>query len=97
MGFFILLDLFLVLSDLLILVTGHADAVRAGNLLLSGHFGILFLGIENGLGKILPCFLIFVPKFRNVNSMALAALLVMIGIFCMRFIVVLAGEYYPLI
>lgn len=97
MGGFILLDLLMVLCDVLILVTGHADAMRVGTLILSGKFGILFLGIENGLGKILPFILVFSTKFRTINRVVLASFLVMVGIFFMRYVVVLAGEFYPLI
>jgi tetrathionate reductase subunit C len=97
MGGFLLLDLFLVLSDILILLAGNEDAIKAGWLLLTGKFAIPFLGIENGLGKVLPILLIFSAKLRTTNRMVLASFLVMFGILFMRLVVVLAGEYYPLI
>jgi len=97
MGGFLLLDLFLVLSEVLILLAGSEGAMEAGWLLLTGKFAIPFLGIENGLGKILPAFLIFSPRLRTTNRLLWASFLVMFGIFFMRFVVVLAGEYYPLI
>lgn len=97
MGAFILLDLFLVLSDVLILLSGSAEAMEVGRLILTGKFGILFLGIENGLGKVLPVILIFSTRLRTINRVILASFLVMLGIFFMRYVVVLAGEFYPLI
>jgi formate-dependent nitrite reductase membrane component NrfD len=97
MGGFLLLDLFLVLSDVLILLAGNEDAIKAGWLLLTGKFAIPFLGIENGLGKVLPAILIFSTKLRTANRMVLASFLVMFGILFMRLVVVLAGEFYPLI
>ncbi len=97
MGGFLLLDLFLVLSDVLILLAGSEDAIRVGWLLLTGKFAIPFLGIENGLGKVLPALLIFSPKLRTTNRVVFASLLVMLGILFMRLVVVLAGEYFPLI
>jgi tetrathionate reductase subunit C len=97
MGGFLLLDLFLVLSDVLILLAGSEDAIRAGWLLLTGKFAIPFLGVENGLGKIIPTILIFSTKLRTTNRMVLASFLVMFGILFMRLVVVLAGEFYPLI
>jgi tetrathionate reductase subunit C len=97
MGGFLLLDLFLVLSDVLILLAGNEDAIKAGWLLLTGKFAIPFLGIENGLGKVLPAILIFSTKLRTVNRMVWASFLVMFGILIMRLVVVLAGEFYPLI
>jgi len=55
------------------------------------------MGIENGLGKVLPAILIFSTKLRTTNRMVFASFLVMFGILFMRLVVVLAGEYYPLI
>jgi len=66
-------------------------------LLLSGHFALSFLGIETLMGKLLPLFLVFSPRTRNVRWVGVAALLVVVGIFAMRCNVVLAGEYLPLI
>jgi tetrathionate reductase subunit C len=97
LGAFILLDIFLVLCHVVMLFTGQADAIKVGNLILTGKFGIFFLGVENGLGKILPFFLIFSGRFSTVNRVVLASLLVIIGIFFMRYVLVLAGEFYPLI
>ena len=97
MGGFLLFDLFLVLSDVLILLAGNEDAMKAGWLLLTGKFAIPFLGIENGLGKVLPAILIFSTKLRTANRMVLASFLVMFGILFMRLVVVLAGEFYSLI
>jgi formate-dependent nitrite reductase membrane component NrfD len=97
MGGFLLLDLFLVLSDVLILLAGSEDAIKAGWLLLTGKFAIPFLGIENFLGKIIPALLIFSTRLRTTNRLVWASFLVMFGIIFMRFVVVLAGEYYPLI
>ena len=97
MAGFLLFDLFLVLSDVLILLAGNEDAIKAGWLLLTGKFAIPFLAIENGLGKVLPAILIFSTRLRTPNRMVLASFLVMFGILFMRLVVVLAGEYYPLI
>jgi len=93
----IVFDLFLVGSDLLVLTISHSDAQAAAHLLLRGNFSVLFLGIENILGKFLPLALILIPRFRNIKTTALAAFLVVIGIFFMRYVVVLAGEYMPLL
>jgi tetrathionate reductase subunit C len=97
MAGFLLFDLFLVLSDVLILLAGNEDAIKAGWLLLTGKFAIPFLVIENGLGKVLPAILVFSTRLRTTNRMVFASFLVMFGILFMRLVVVLAGEYYPLI
>lgn len=97
LGAFIILNIFLVLCHVVTLFTGKADAIVAGNLIMAGEFGALFLGVENGLGKILPLILIFSGRPRGTQRVVLASLLVILGVFFMRVVLVLAGEFYPLI
>lgn len=93
----IVFDLFLVGCDILVLLISHSDAQDVAHLLLSGNFFPLFLIVENLLGKIVPFTLLIVPRFRNLVTMIIASLLVVIGIFVMRYIVVVGGESIPLI
>ena len=93
----IVFDLFLVGCDLLVLSISHSDAQAVFHLLLGGNFSFLFLVVENVLGKILPFILLIVPKFRNLATVTIASILVVVGIFFMRYVVVLAGEYIPLL
>jgi tetrathionate reductase subunit C len=93
----IVFDLFLVGSDILVLLISHSDAQSAVHLLLSGKFFPLFLIVENLLGKIVPFTLLVVPRFRNLATMIIASVLVVVGIFFMRYVVVVGGEFIPLI
>jgi len=93
----IVFDLFLVGCDILVLLISHSDAQDVAHLLLSGNFFPLFLIVENLLGKIVPFTLLIVPRFRNLATMIIASLLVVIGIFVMRYVVVVGGEFIPLI
>jgi tetrathionate reductase subunit C len=93
----IVFDLFLVGCDILVLLISHSDAQAAAHLLLSGKFFPLFLIVENLLGKIVPFTLLTVPRFRNLATIIIASLLVVIGIFFMRYVVVVGGEFIPLI
>lgn len=93
----IVFDLFLVGCDILVLQISHSDAQAAAHLLLAGKFFPLFLIVENLLGKIVPFVLLAVPRFRNLATMIIASLLVVIGIFFMRYVVVVGGEFIPLI
>jgi tetrathionate reductase subunit C len=97
LAWMIVFDLFLVGSDLVVLSISHSDAQEAAHLLLGGSFSPLFLVGENLLGKIIPFFLLVIPKFRKIPWILLASLLVVIGIFFMRYIVVVGGEFLPLI
>jgi formate-dependent nitrite reductase membrane component NrfD len=93
----IVFDLFLVGCDILVLLISHTEAQEAAHLLLSGKFFPLFLIVENLLGKVIPFVLLAFPRFRNVATMIIASLLVVIGIFFMRYVVVVGGEFIPLI
>jgi formate-dependent nitrite reductase membrane component NrfD len=97
LAWMIVFDLFLVGSDLLVLLISHSDAQDVAHLILAGKFSPLFLIVENLLGKVVPFILLVVPKFRNTATLIIASLLVVIGIFFMRYIVVVGGEFIPLI
>jgi len=93
----ILIDLFLVLSDVLVLLVSHTEAQEAAHLILRGKFSMLFIGVENVLGKIVPVLLLLIPRWRNLATVTLASILVVVGIFFMRYVVVLGGEFLPLV
>ena len=92
----IVFDLFLVLSDILILLTSHTEAKEAAHLLLYQNFSPYFIFFENLFGKIIPLTVIVHPKLRSVTSLVIISIMVMIGIFFMRYVVVLGGEFIPL-
>lgn len=97
MAWMIVFDLFLVGCDLMVLSISHSDAQAAAHLILRGKFSPLFLIVENLLGKIVPFILLIVPGFRKLATVVVASILVVIGIFFMRYVVVVAGEFIPLI
>lgn len=93
----ILIDLFLVLSDVLVLLVSHTEAQEAAHLLLKGKFSILFLWVENIMGKVFPVVLLLFPRVRNLTTVTIASIMVIVGIFIMRYVVVLGGEFLPLV
>jgi Ni/Fe-hydrogenase subunit HybB-like protein len=93
----IVFDLFLVACDLLVLSISHSDAQAAFHMLLQGKYSILFLLIENILGKIVPFIFLTVPKLRTTATIIISSILVVVGIFIMRYVVVLGGESIPLL
>ena len=97
LAWMIVFDLFLVGSDLLVLLISHSDAQAAAYLILGGKFSVMFLIIENLLGKIIPFILLAIPKFRTLPTVIAASILVVVGIFFMRYVVVVAGEFIPLL
>jgi tetrathionate reductase subunit C len=97
MAWMIVFDLFLVGSDLIVLSISHSDAQAAAHLILAGKFSPLFLIVENLLGKIVPFIILVVPRFRTLPWVIVASILVIIGIFFMRYVVVVGGEFAPLL
>ena len=93
----ILIDLFLVLSDVLVLLVSHSEAQDVARLILQGKFGILFIGVENVMGKIIPALILLIPRLRNLTTVTISSVLVVVGIFFMRYVVVLGGEFLPLL
>ena len=93
----ILLDLILIGIDLSVLLTSTTEAYHAAHMLLNGEFSFLFLGVEIGLGAILPLFLLLFPFTRHwIPAFVLASVLAMVGIFAMRCIMVIGGLSIPL-
>lgn len=92
----IVLDLFLVFSELIVLSVSHTEAQQVLQVLIRGKFFVPFVIFENVLGKIVPFVILVTPRFRNIFTVTLASILVIVGIFFMRYVVVVGGEYLPL-
>ncbi|MFB3884764.1 MAG: NrfD/PsrC family molybdoenzyme membrane anchor subunit [Thermodesulfobacteriota bacterium] len=93
----IALDLILIGTDLTVLLTSHTEAYMAAVMLLKGQFSRLFLGVEVLLGAVIPLILLLSPFTKRwVPGLAIASILVMIGIFAMRVIMVVGGLSIPL-
>lgn len=93
----IVLDLILIGTDLTVLLTSHTEAYKAALMLLNGQFSFLFLGVEVTLGAIIPLLLLLSPFTKHwIPGLALASVLVMIGILAMRYIMVVGGLSIPL-
>lgn len=96
----IVIDLALVVSDLIVLMVSHTEAYKVAMLLLKGEFSPLFLGIEILVGAIVPLLILFYThafsRAKGIAGVAVASVLVLIGIFAMRVIVVVGGQFNPL-
>jgi len=92
----ILIDIFF-LSDMYVLYVGLAEAQEVAMLLLIGKFAFLFWGVELLLGSIFPIIILHTKKLGNTKGwQILASLLALIGVFTMRYIIVMIGQYLPL-
>ena len=93
----IVLDLILIGTDLTVLLTSHTEAYMAALMLLKGEFSHLFLGVEVLLGAVIPLILLLLPFTKRwIPGLVIASILVMIGIFAMRYIMVVGGLRIPL-
>ncbi len=93
----ILFDLFLVFSDILVLLTADAEAREGALLILRGAFAPYFVGLELILGSLIPLVLLILPwSRRRPAAIAVAAVLVMVGILSMRYVMVVGGQSVPL-
>ncbi|HTY62043.1 MAG TPA: NrfD/PsrC family molybdoenzyme membrane anchor subunit [Acidobacteriota bacterium] len=91
-------DLFLTACEVVVHSISHLGAQESTALLLTGSFAGLYLVLENLIGKVLPLTVVFLPwTRRSVPLLVIASILVMIGIYTMRYNVVVGGEYIPLL
>ncbi len=93
---FLVADVFLTFCDVLVLLVHTEDAVATVNLVRFGAFRFLFLGVELGLGAVIPTLLLILPKTRRSQGwLAVACTLTLIGIYAMRYVLVVGGQSIP--
>ncbi len=91
----VLLELGMIIAEIIVLLAGNTEAITSAKLLLVGEYAILFWVVEISLGALIP---VFILLFQNtkittnayVNGTAYGLLLV--GIFIMRYILVIGGQ-----
>lgn len=87
----VVLELGLVVVELLALRNGGSEGVAVVSALLAGEFSFLFLWVEVALGAVIPLLILFRSKV-NPAALAVASALVLIGIFTMRYVIVVGGQ-----
>jgi len=94
--FFLVLEFFLDIVDIVTMLYSGHDEFQAVMLWLGGPLSFSFLGIQIFLGGIIPLLLLSHPKAsKTYLGQGLAAALVVIGTFAMRFNVVIGGQTIP--
>jgi tetrathionate reductase subunit C len=98
LGWCLVFDLFLTVTETVVHSISHLGAQESTALLLTGPFAGLFLLLENLFGKVIPLIVTLSPRTRRMIPLLLiASILVMIGIYVMRYNIVVGGEYIPLL
>jgi formate-dependent nitrite reductase membrane component NrfD len=87
----IILELGMVASEIVLLLNGGTESVAAAKFLFSEKIGCLFLGFEIVLGSIVPAIILLRLK-TNAFLQTVASLLILIGIFAMRYVIVVGGQ-----
>lgn len=87
----IILELGMVFSEIIILLNGGTESVAAAKFLFYGKIGGLFLWLEIILGAIVPVTILLRTR-TNSFLQAVASLLILIGIFTMRYVIVIGGQ-----
>jgi formate-dependent nitrite reductase membrane component NrfD len=87
----LVLELVMVFGEFVILLNCGADHAAIAKSLLSGQLGFLFIGVEIILGAVIPVAILLRSK-ATVFTQALASILILIGIFTMRYVIVVGGQ-----
>lgn len=92
-------DLFLVASDYITILWGNVPRERAAlNLILPGGSWQVVFWLEWVVGGLVPFLLLAIPRLRASRGLnALAALLVMVGIYAYRIELIVGGMVRPLV
>ena len=92
LAWLIVAELCFLLIEFLVLLNGGKEYVRIAQHIAIGDFGMLFWPVEVILGSLLPVVIFLFIKKHPPLSMAIASAASLIGVFTMRFIVVVGGQ-----
>jgi len=94
---FIALDFLVAFSDIVLLYYTTPENSIVAKVMIKGPFRNMFLVMEIGLGMVLPFIVLLIPKLnKSYPVLVTIAVLVLIGIWAMRYVTVVAGQYVPL-
>ena len=88
----IILELVMILGEFIFLLNGGTEHIAVAKSLLSGQLGYLFIGVEIMLGAVIPIVILLRNK-ASLFTQALASLLILVGIFAMRYVIVVGGQF----
>ncbi len=87
----VLLELGLIGAELLHLFKSGGEAMAAAQALLSGRYAFPFVGIVVVLGAVIPAAILLRIK-TSALAQAAASLMVLLGVFAMRYVLVIGGQ-----
>jgi len=94
---FIAVDLFVAFSDVVMLYYTTPENSIVAKVILAGPFSTMFLIMEIALGMVLPFIVLLIPGLnKSYTVLTVMSVLVLVGIWAMRYVTVVAGQYVPL-
>ena len=87
----LLLEVSIVFTDIVVLFNGGAKAVESAKSFLVGDFSFLFCVVEIILGSAIPVFILLRSR-TSAKGYAVASMLILIGMYTMRYIVVVGAQ-----
>jgi tetrathionate reductase subunit C len=94
---FIAVDLFVAFSDVVMLYYTTPENSIVAKVIMEGPFSNMFLMMEIGLGMVLPFIVLLIPGLnKSYTVLTVMSVLVLVGIWAMRYVTVVAGQYVPL-
>jgi formate-dependent nitrite reductase membrane component NrfD len=87
----VVLELCLIAIELIVLLQGGGEGMAAALALLTGRYALHFMGLVVVLGAVIPVIILMQSK-ASAAAQAIASLMVLIGVFTMRYVVVVGGQ-----
>ncbi len=87
----VLLELGIIFTDVVILFNGDITAVESAKSFLIGEFSFLFWVLEIIVGALIPVFILLRTKV-SAKGLTFASMSILIGMYVMRYIVVVGGQ-----
>ena len=87
----VLLELGLIFMDIVILFNGDTTSIESAKSFIVGEFSFLFWVFEVIIGSLIPVIILLRTKV-STKGVAFASILILIGIYVMRYIVVVGGQ-----
>ncbi|MHC4280923.1 MAG: DmsC/YnfH family molybdoenzyme membrane anchor subunit [Planctomycetota bacterium] len=91
LAWMVVVELCMVLLEVLMLLNGGTESIAVARSLVSGEIGFLFLGVEIVIGAVVPVAILLRAK-PNALLQIVASILILIGIFTMRYVIVVGGQ-----
>ena len=87
----IIVEVLLIVVEFAVLLNGGAEEVHTAKALLAGDWSFLFFAVEIFLGALIPVVALLAIR-GNAAAQAVASMLILVGIFTMRYIIVIGGQ-----